>query len=199
MTAKKMTKAETARANLDRAIASANKAVEGLTLEDAMLQYAMGEISADGLRNVYATAMNNRFAYTLEDNGHHWSVIWRSDNAKHSGSNLRPTWEAIDKERQSLAAILSNPPKGKKPHSNPAQVWSRVRERAFEMAFPGQKRPPRQTSVPADAALKQMIAAYTKVAKQDIQTERDEEMVRVIGEALIALRVDLSKINEKIG
>jgi hypothetical protein len=186
-------KAERDRAALERAIASSNKKLETMTLEEAMTQYASGEIKVDGLRNVYAMAMNNRFAFTLEDKGHHWSVIWKSPNAKAKDSNLRPIWDAIEAERVALDTLLTE-----KKHSNPAQVWSRVRERSYQLAFPGQKRAPRQTSIPAESALKKLIAAYTTVAKEDIQTERDEAMVRVIGEALIALKVDLAKINQKI-
>ena len=191
--AKGPNKAERERAALERAIASSNKKLETLTLEQAMAQYANGEIKVDGLRNVYSMAMNNRFGFTLEDKGHHWSVIWKSPNAKAKDSNLRPIWDAIEAERVALDTLLVA-----KKHSNPAQVWSRVRERSYQLAFPGQKRAPRQTVVPSDKALKQLIPAYTAVAKEDIQTDRDVEMVRVIGEALIALKVDLAKINQKI-
>lgn len=186
------TKAERERAFLARAIASANKKLDNTTLDKARDDYARGVIKEDGLCNVYAMALNNRFAFTLKDNGHHWSAIWNSANAKAEGSNLRPVWLAIEEEHKGLLALLENK------HSNAPQVWKRVRDKSYALAFPGQKRPPRQTIAPADKALKQLIAAYTAVAKEEIQTDRDVEMVRAIGEALIALRVDLAKINQRL-
>jgi hypothetical protein len=186
------TKAERERNLLNRAIASSNKKLESMTLEEARDSFAKGAIREDGLCNVYAMAMNNRFAFTLKDNGHHWSAIWNSKNAKAEGSNLLPVWKAIDVEHKDLLALLE----GK--HSNAPQVWKRVREKSYQLAFPGQKRPPRQTVAPSESALKKLISAYTTVAREEIQTDRDRAMVMAIGEALIALKVDLSKINQRL-
>lgn len=185
-------KAERERAMLNRAIASAAKKLDTMTLDEARDNYAKGVIREDGLCNVYAMALNNRFAFALKDNGHHWAVIWNSKNAKAEGSNLRPIWLAIEEEHKGLLALLE----GK--HSNAPQVWKRVREKSYQIAFPGQKRPPRQSSAPADSALKKLISAYVTVAREDIQTDRDRDMVKAIGEALIALEVDLAKINQRL-
>lgn len=189
-------KAELTRKANERAIASAAKVLENVTLEQAAERFAKGEMQVEGLRNVYAMALNKRFAFTLENGGHHWSAIWASKNAKQSGSNLRPTWEAIEAERKALEALLTS---GPRKHSNPAKVWQRVRERAFEIAFPGQKRAPRQNdTAPADAALEKLVAAYKVVAKETVQTERDERLVDAIGRLLVAFNIDLAKINAKI-
>lgn len=189
-------KAELTRKANERAIASAAKVLENVTLEQAAERFAKGEMQVEGLRNVYAMALNKRFAFTLENGGHHWSAIWASKNAKQSGSNLRPTWEAIEAERKVLEALLTS---GPRKHSNPAKVWQRVRERAFEIAFPGQKRAPRQNdTAPADNAIEKIIAAYKVVAKETVQTERDERLVDAIGRLLVAFNIDLAKINAKI-
>lgn len=189
-------KAELTRKANERAIASAAKVLENVTLEQAAERFAKGEMQVEGLRNVYAMAMNKRFAFTLENGGHHWSAIWASKNAKQAGSNLRPTWEAIEAERKALEALLTS---GPKKHSNPAKVWQRVRERSYEIAFPGQKRAPRQNdTAPADAALEKLVAAYKVVAKETVQTERDERLVDAIGRLLVAFNIDLAKINAKI-
>lgn len=189
-------KAEQVRRANERAIASASKALENVTLEQAAERFAKGEMQVEGLRNVYAMALNQRFAFTLKDGGHHWSAIWASKNAKQAGSNLRPTWEAIETERKALELLLTS---GTRKHSNPAKVWQRVRERAFEIAFPGQKRAPRQNdTAPADAALEKLVAAYKVVAKETVQTERDERLVDAIGRLLVAFNIDLAKINAKI-
>ena len=189
-------KAEQKRKADARAIASAAKALENVTLEQAAERFAKGEMQVEGLRNVYAMALNQRFAFTLKDGGHHWTAIWASKNAKQSGSNLRPTWEAIETERKALEALLTS---GTRKHSNPAKVWQRVRERSFEIAFPGQKRAPRQNdTAPADAALERLIAAYKVVAKETVQTERDMEMADAIGKLLIAFKVNLAEINAKL-
>ena len=194
---KKPSKAEIARKAEARAIASATKALEKITLDEAAERFAKGEMQVEGLRNVYVMAMNNRFAYTMKDGGHHWSLIWASKNAKAAGSNLRPTWDAIDAERKRLDELLTS---GPRKHSNPAQVWKRVRDRSWEVAFPGKKREPRAPEkTPAEQAMERLIAAYKVVAKESIQTERDERLVAAIGRLLVAFDVDLKPINQKIG
>jgi hypothetical protein len=194
---KKPSKAELARKAEARAIASAAKVLENVTLDEAAERFAKGEMQVEGLRNVYVMAMNKRFASTLQDGGHHWTAIWASKNAKAAGSNLRPTWDAIDAERKRLEELLVG---GTRKHSNPAQVWKRVRDRAFEVAFPGKKREPRAPEkTPAEQAMERLIAAYKVVAKESIQTERDERLVDAIGRLLVAFDVDLKPINQKIG
>lgn len=189
-------KAELARKANERAIASAAKELAKCTMEQATDRFVRDELKVEGSRNVYAMAMNNRFAFTLENGGHHWSAIWTSKNAKQPGSNLRAVWEAIDAEYETLKSLLTS---GTRKHSNPAKVWQRARERAFEIAFPGQKRAPRQNdTAPADAALEKLVAAYKVVAKETVQTERDERLVDAIGRLLVAFNIDLAKINAKI-
>ena len=190
------TKAELARKADERAIASAAKVLASVTLEQATGQFVKDELKVESSRNVYVMAMNKRFAFTLENGGHHWSAIWTSKNAQQADSNLRPTWEAIDAEYTTLKALLTG---GPKKHSNPAKVWQRARERGFEIAFPGQKRAPRHNdTAPADSAIDKIIAAYKVVAKETVQTERDERLVAAIGRLLVAFNIDLAKINAKI-
>lgn len=185
-------KADLARLLEERAIASATKKLANVTLEAAMQQYATGEIKVEGLRNVYAMAMNERFSFCLTAHKLHWSVIWDSKNAKHNESNLNPIWKEIEEQHQALLAFL----KGK--HSNAPQVWKRTKERAYQIAFPGQKRAPRQPKLPAENAIEKLIAAYRAVAKETVQSERDEQIADVLGHAIIALKLDLNKINQSL-
>ena len=194
--AKKPSKAEQARKDLDRAIASANKKLESTTLESALASYAAGEIKVDGLRNVYAMALNHRFAFLLNDHKLHWTVLWESKTQRNEQSNMHPLWKAVEAARIDLETALTS---GPRKHSNPAQVWKRVRERSYQLAFPGQKRAPRQTKLPADVAIHNLIAAYKAVARETVQSERDEQIAEVLGRAIIQLKLDLDKINQSIG
>lgn len=192
---RKPSKDDIRRKATERAIASANKRLESITLEEAREQYVRGELKAEGLRNVFAMALNNRFAKVLEDHRLHWSIVWESKTQRHEGSNLHPIWKAIDLERAGLVELLE---KGN--HSNPSQVWKRVRERAYQLAYPGQKRAPRQPGkLPADSAIEKLIAAYKAVARETVQSERDEEIAEVLGRAIVQLKLDIEKINQSIG
>ena len=194
---KKPTKAETARKLNERAIASATKKVATLTLDEARTKFLDAEVRGESFRNVYAVAMNAKYAFTLEDHGIHWSVIIspESKNAQDPSSNMHPVWKELNAERDGVIEFLDS-----KAHSNSRQVFKRVRERAFEIAFPGKKRPPRNNhKLPADTCMERLIQAYRAVAKEAIQTERDEMLVNKVGELLIHLKVDLAAINAKLG
>lgn len=194
---KKPSKAETQRRNQERAIASAKKALLNTTLDEARAKCVEAEGRADGMRDVFAMALNQRFAFTLDNKGHHWTAIEGSDNAKQADSNLHPVWKAIKDERDIFEGMLNS---RRKPYSNSRQAWSRVKQRAFELAFPGKKREPRNPGkAPADKAMAKLVSAYKDVAKETIQTERDEQLVEAIGKLLIAFKIDLAEINRKIG
>lgn len=191
--AKGPTKAELARKQEERAIASSEKELARTTLEQARFNFADVNVKEQQKCRTYAMHLNSMFAFILRDHKIHWSEVYNSGNAKHVDSNLRPIWLLIDAEYDALKALME----GK--HSNIAGVWKRAWEKAFAIAFPGKKREPRNAKLPADSAMEKLISAYKTVAKETIQSERDERIALVIGEALIALKVDIQKINQKLG
>ena len=191
--AKGPTKAEIERRQNERALASGEKEMARTTLEQARVNFADANKKKQQKCYTYAMHLNNVFSFVLREHKIHWVEVYGSANAKHPDSNLRPIWLMIDAEYDALKALLHGN------HSNIAGVWKRAWEKAYAISFPGKKREPRNPKLPADSAMEKLISAYKTVAKETIQSERDERIIRVVGEALIALKVDLQKINEKIG
>lgn len=176
-------------AAMARAIASASKRIPAISLDAARLAYAGTSIRDEGACTVYAMKMNERFAKALADHRVHWSDIWTSKNAKADGSNYQPLWRAIEGEHQELLGLL----KGK--HSNPAQVWKRVRDKAYAIACPNQKRE-RDHVVPSQRAERALKSLYKMLMRETMPSELDLKASEEIGRMLIALfKVDLSTLD----
>lgn len=196
-TVKKPTKAEQARANKLKAIERAKKNAIRYDLVASRLRFAKGEQDAAEMGNTYAVNLNKKWASTMEDKGHHWTVISNSKNAKHPDNNLYPVWKEIEDERIAFIAAISSGPKA---HSNPDQVWKRFKDRAYGIDFPMQKRPPRiSDKLPIEKAKEKLISAYYAVAKETVQSDEDEQLARLLGAVMKQIGMDMKKINEKIG
>lgn len=194
---KPMTKVERERRNVERANASAAKAISDDTFDPLKTtrDYITSHDRSQGLARVLGAHMNNMFAAPMADLRIHWSDILASKNAKAEGSNLRPIWERIEHERKAFLALYAEA----KPNASESAArvaWKGIRDAAVALyRGTGEKRE-RVTRTAGEVARDDLIHAYKALGKETCPTDADLETQRAIGEVLARVyRVDLSTLN----
>lgn len=179
--------ADRIKANKARALASANKKVENLSLADATEQAAAATKRGEASCRVFAFAM----AYAF---GEDWD-LW--DIREATTDNEKATREAVMKAKRDLRDACID-----KGCTNVNKAWSDAKKCQREARNPfGETRDPKPLTQRVKASA---LAMYKAIGKADItglpegQQTKLLDAQRAFGTVLVAFGEDLSAINAKL-